>query len=480
MYLSRRARKNRIGRQHRTFDVGSSRDRASVRGGGANSILIRRLLQTIIAFYFLVQLSLTLLLSEFQPTPIDEVLALTLVVWAGQALYSNTPLVRKIALLFSCYCGFTVVGVVINGYQGVPQPLSMIVDVCLDAKPFVIMFGVAFVFSRCSEPDLLVRYTAVILMGLALINAPFVIYDLMHGNVGFRGVPLDQRFGFSQPMGLQLHKTRSVWVTSIGAFSAAYLAASQRSAVALFVSVFLAILGVLHFSVKETIALLLVLGVIALYYGKGRYFERYLMFSVVALILIGILFLSPVGEIIVEQIDRYIGSSALDKARYLISKASIDIAIDNFPIGSGAGTFASPPSYQYGYSWVYVKYGLSSVWGASPNNSSFLQDVFWAKVIGQSGFLGACCYLSIIIILLRNSVRRLACRGGPRDLLIFAVTIYTIAVSLASSPFGDEFIGVVFAFFSGIGLAITPPDEQVYMRRFGGGSLSAKKQIASR
>lgn len=86
-----------------------------------------------------------------------------------------------------------------------------------------------------------------------------------------------------------------------------------------------------------------------------------------------------------------------DAARGQLTRASIEIAQDHFPLGTGFGTFGSNISAQQGfYSPLYYQYELDGIWGLSPDNPAFLSDTFWPTVLGQFGFLGTIVYATML------------------------------------------------------------------------------------
>ena len=72
-------------------------------------------------------------------------------------------------------------------------------------------------------------------------------------------------------------------------------------------------------------------------------------------------------------------------------KASIQIFKDYFPLGSGLGTFATNAAAEY-YSPLYYKYGLSDVWGLSPDFNVFMADTYYPS-LAEYGILGAFLFL---------------------------------------------------------------------------------------
>lgn len=72
-------------------------------------------------------------------------------------------------------------------------------------------------------------------------------------------------------------------------------------------------------------------------------------------------------------------------------KVAIVIFRDYFPLGSGLGTFSTNAAAEF-YSPLYYKYGLSDVWGLSPERPMFLADTFY-PVLAEYGIVGVFLFL---------------------------------------------------------------------------------------
>lgn len=88
-------------------------------------------------------------------------------------------------------------------------------------------------------------------------------------------------------------------------------------------------------------------------------------------------------------------------ARYLLLHTSIEIAKDNFPLGTGFGTFGTEASRAF-YSNIYSVYGLSRIYGLNEAHATFVTDQYWFAVLGQFGFSGLVLFGILIGKLLRR------------------------------------------------------------------------------
>lgn len=136
--------------------------------------------------------------------------------------------------------------------------------------------------------------------------------------------------------------------------------------------------------------------------------------------------------------------------------ASVKIANDNFPFGSGLGTFVSLPSIYNGYSEIYYKYGVSDIGSNSPQDVELgahtLLDTFWPHIIGELGYIGFALYLLLFLYPLRRSINFI--RGSENDFLklnVFYIVSLTVLLGFEGiTLFTPEVPSFIF-FFASIG-----------------------------
>ena len=76
--------------------------------------------------------------------------------------------------------------------------------------------------------------------------------------------------------------------------------------------------------------------------------------------------------------------------------SSIDIASNNFPFGTGFGTFGSFVAAEH-WSSLYNTYGYTY--------SPFLSDSFWPIVLAQNGFIGLIIFIVIVVKYIKNVLK---------------------------------------------------------------------------
>lgn len=134
-----------------------------------------------------------------------------------------------------------------------------------------------------------------------------------------------------------------------------------------------------------------------------------------------------------DQFEFYYGATS--GARAELARASLEIASDYFPFGTGFATFGSnvtaEPEY---YSILYGVYGLSNVHGLSlSDGASYLSDTFWPTVLAQFGWIGLIGYATLLIILFRSMHERAIAK--KRGLVCALCFIYLLILSTSGSAF---------------------------------------------
>lgn len=82
--------------------------------------------------------------------------------------------------------------------------------------------------------------------------------------------------------------------------------------------------------------------------------------------------------------------------RRLFFEYGAKTANNYFPLGSGFSTFGSGEAANH-YSPLYYKYGFDKMFGMTPEDTSFLNDTFWASCLGQFGWIGTILYFIVFV-----------------------------------------------------------------------------------
>ena len=145
------------------------------------------------------------------------------------------------------------------------------------------------------------------------------------------------------------------------------------------------------------------------------------------------------GVFAISQVMEYFNNP--DWARNVLTMNSLNIAKDNFPIGTGFGTYASWASGE-SYSNIYYDYNISTTWGISPDFYEFIADTFWPMIIG----LGI--YIYILLRIYKNIINNDNLDYYFGQILAL---LYLIILSIAEASFSGPIVVVYMAFIAVLG-----------------------------
>lgn len=183
-----------------------------------------------------------------------------------------------------------------------------------------------------------------------------------------------------------------------------------------------------------------VLVFVALYYlvvhKKVRAKIRYILYMAV-----------PIALLAWDKIYYYyiLGNGRFAKS--IMTKTSLQIAKDYFPIGTGFGTFGSTYAERY-YSPVYYLYGISENAELGVASKKYLTDMFWPILFGETGVFGTICYIGLIILLFLQ-VQRLYYYSRKKYFLLLYLYVFMLLTTFSEAGFMQPVV-MVFAFVMGI------------------------------
>lgn len=209
---------------------------------------------------------------------------------------------------------------------------------------------------------------------------------------------------------------------------------------------------------KKSIIALLIAIIIILWITRHSFVTKF--FSI-AIVFVGFLLLIIVFG---DFFDAISSSLRINDAlqgqftpRLKLTLASFEIASSNFPLGGGLSTFGSLTSV-LSYSPLYDQTGISSQWGLSSDNTSFLLDTFWPMLIGEIGFIGAACYFFCLLVFTRKIYKCIQNSQNNEVKLILIVAlmllIKSIFESFSTPIFSKMPYSLFIAFFCGIAISI--------------------------
>lgn len=379
-------------------------------------------------------------MSAYRSTILDELASFILLPVA--ALFSFSRSGRLAAVFFLIYAIILGFGAFLHQYGGVPQPNAALLAIALDAKVVILAFALSYFSVRSTDPDQMMRMLSLTFIAAAAVNFPFVVADFVRGQDLF-GVNLVYKGGLPQPRGLVKHHTEVAWLYSFAGLAAFALYRKSMGAAYLLIGVLCSVIVFMTLSTKEIVGFcagtLVIFGAVR----RGQYRSVVFAFMAAAMFLTALI-ATPIGNALAQHVGMFMGESAIPTVRGAMAAASVDIATEHFPWGAGGGTFGSAPSYQLGYSDLYVTYGIYALHGGSPIAPYFLQDMFWAKVLAEGGWLGLISYAVLLVFLGRRLFSPVSSSGRYAG-LARAFVIVIGMISLGSSPLTNQLLLFVLA-----------------------------------
>jgi hypothetical protein len=356
------------------------------------------------------------------------------------------------AVLFTGYAALLIIGGIQSTYGGVEQPKAAIIATVLDTKLFIFVLGLCAVMNRLDRPVDMFRTLFLAMIGIGIINLPFVVLDLVRG-VDLHGDVLLHKSSLPLPRGLFHHHTELAWLYCIAAFGAYTLFQIKNNVRLLALTAVFAVAVLLTVSIKEIVGLGIGLILISGKAKRGGHLGTALIGLSIAAAATVVLFTTGFGAAILNHASMFVGGHAIPNVRAGMTEASWLIANQHFPLGSGGGTFGSAPSYQGGYSEVYYAYGINTLYGGSREYSGYLQDVFWPKIVGEGGWIGFVLYAGFLLLFVQRLVTKPArsSQGDPLQRFSLAIVVLVFVVSTASAPFTNELLIFFMALALGYG-----------------------------
>ncbi len=219
------------------------------------------------------------------------------------------------------------------------------------------------------------------------------------------------------------------------------------------ITTIIAITVLAHFDFKKNI-LFFLLGAVSLFLTTKGVFYSFIIFSF-AIILFSRRKKINRKNLIVLTTLLLIGSSYqittyfedITSPRMVFINYSFKVANDYFPLGSGFGTYGSEEAKK-NYSSLYKKYGFERIWGMSEEESQFLNDNYWAMIIGQLGYFGFLLFL-IMLVIIFNIFNNYSFINPFVKAFIISSLLMLYVTSIATGITKSS-IGVCLFFFLGI------------------------------
>lgn len=163
---------------------------------------------------------------------------------------------------------------------------------------------------------------------------------------------------------------------------------------------------------------------------------------------------SRIQSLVSDAVTSYFDSAEPTAVRALLYLTAWRIGGDRFPLGEGFGRYGGYIS-QARYSPIYDRYGLSRIYGLSPESPYYIQDTFWPHVLGEAGWLGVVAFGGMLLMFWR-ACTQLASRPPSAAVGALATLAAMILVEgTVESVAAPIFEGSLFAFTIAVPIGIT-------------------------
>lgn len=342
--------------------------------------------------------------------------------------------------LYVLFIIFVVLGILSTVIFQIQTDLIAIVkDVILFSKFFICYVGFKYLLKEIDTGFILTKikyiskFAIVIFFTFGIIS---LFFDI--------GMGESYRYGIRCYQFLFPHYTFLVYSTCI-CISAVFINSQKKDIIYVFLALFVMLLTLRTkaFLIIGVIILLMVIGKIRKKIGKIKYlFTIPILLAIVASI---------------KKIITYVGWGKYN-LRTGLHVVSMSIAIDNFPLGSGFGSFGSNISREY-LSPIYDQYGLIGIQGFNMETIDIpVSDVFWPYILGQWGVFGLIIYCLMLLLILFDFLDETKRNDYGMAMPFIIIYIYFIIASFAEAIFTNT-SGVTGAFILALYYVSTASDK---------------------
>lgn len=172
--------------------------------------------------------------------------------------------------------------------------------------------------------------------------------------------------------------------------------------------------------------------------GRKKAFRRLMLITGICL-LAGTISIGALLANIEDNINYLSAVGVEEHVRLIMYFASFQIALDHFPIGSGAGSFGSLASISGYFSPLYDIYGVSVVPSntqeAVESGAHTLLDTYWPHILAEAGFIGTILIVYLFLTPIKSSIAALKSHSTPPQIRFCAFIAFCVPLSLLLEGF---------------------------------------------
>lgn len=344
----------------------------------------------------------------------DELVGLIAVCYIWIRLLRGT-LDKKSAQIVMLLSAITLIGIVSNIMSGlISYPLPIVVDALWLWKTFACFIFFSGIYQRenvaesCIE--VLSKFAKITLILMVVTSIIGQVIDIgVTGSIFAFGL---KKYGFFWHNGIQ-----TGWLAFCSLMVLALSKCSDKEFKKYFVLTYIPLL-----LTGSSLVYCWVIVSVILFVGM-RQDDVFKIRYIVLILLITVVFTW-------SDLQDYFFSSGSSIRKTLI-EYGIKVANMYFPFGSGFATYGSDMARRY-YSKLYQSFGWTNSWGLG-RNSDFLNDNFFAGIIGQFGWIGFIVYLGTLYIMFKALNTNLIEKRVRITTLSTVIVIFAVMIGSASA-----------------------------------------------
>ncbi|MEE0808928.1 MAG: hypothetical protein U0L84_06195 [Acutalibacteraceae bacterium] len=351
----------------------------------------------------------------------DEIIGCLCVVYITALTISN-KLFSADRTIYSILIALTGIGIVSNCLSGIEQKtFAILVDIVSLWKPLSCYLAFKHLVIDCFD-DVIKKLASIAKLTILFVTIVAVIGQFV--NIGVTQEVSE--FGVKTFVFFWDNTLHTGWLLY---GCVLVLAASRISNKAFFLYLLLVMIPLFLTSAFTVFCWMILEALLLLFLKKNRILKKY------QVVLLSI----PVVTTSMADISKYILNDSAPRAKLI--RGGIEIARKYFPFGSGFATFGSEMASRY-YSPIYRQFGWTRSWGLGIKDNQYLNDNFFASIVGQFGWIGFFLYLIGIFKIFQDVNSHLLCK---RERATALAIVLTLAASMLISATGKSALGA-FAF----------------------------------
>lgn len=189
------------------------------------------------------------------------------------------------------------------------------------------------------------------------------------------------------------------------------------------------------FHVKGTFLIFLIYLAFSLLILKGRSMKISHFFVLIPIII----YLSS------YQMTNYINNE--DSIRMMFFYYAIVTANQYLPLGAGFATYGTNEA-AVNYSPLYYKYGFNQMWGMGEDEQLFLNDTYFAGIIGETGYIGAFLFVVVLFLLIKEVFK--LCKYDSKFNAVLIGSFLCLMASTSATGIFKSASGVFFMCLMGV------------------------------